>query len=79
MLKKPCNLSHNCYGPKEAEIFVKYLGCWRHADPYSIVEDRDPAIYKELLQKLIQTNKTRRDAIGAVETLAAKRELAMLK
>lgn len=69
------------YGPKSANEFVYYLGLWRHANPHAALERgmRDVVAYRQWLEKLIEVNQTRNDAIGWQENRAARLALARLQ
>jgi len=63
------------YDKPHAERFVKYLGCHTFMNPVDAIKRRDPAEYRQLLQKLIEVNRTRLDSVGRAETAAAERAL----
>jgi hypothetical protein len=67
--------SNKCYSMAEAAHFIEFLGCWRYPSPYYMITYRDPAEYRELLFKVINVNKTRKDKIGAYETEFARQAL----
>lgn len=63
---------------KDAEDYVRKYGCWQFANPTDAIKRRDPQDYRELLIKLIETLKSRKDSVGVWETAAAKKELKTL-
>lgn len=74
----PQNNGDRRYTQTEAQRYVKYLCCWKFANPVDAAKRRDPREYRQRLLQLIEINKSRIDQAGKWEIAAAIKELAKL-
>jgi hypothetical protein len=77
--QEPKAVEVDTYSPRAIQEFVLRLGCNTYADPDSLICRRDPRDYRELLLKCVEIYGRRKDKMGELHVLYAKRELSLLK